>query len=416
MANMQTQYANERVYVDEERGVMSITDFSMSDRQVAEYFASQAPDQREDRLKAAIQTGVLALKSADVGERVDYVKKEFERLRADVEKKMDDTVRNMDGYLGKDGMMPRMMDVYIGKDGEVFKVMEKYIGEGGEVSEMAKKMALEWANTLRQSMDPRNEQSPLHGMRQDILGRLDMMLKEMAQRTGEMNMEQKTPLKGREFEEYCLREIGQIAHVTGDVVEDTSKIPGSVPNAKKGDLMIVVAGTGARIAIEVKNVKKIYESKASNVLDGAIENRGADFGLLVVKNVEAFSESMGWFHEFGSTNKLAVALGSESDDDAHDRIIRKEILLIAYKWARARAMANALDVGSVDAKAIAGKMNKVKESLSGLSGIKRQVTTIEKAAGKIRTTIDEVTGDVKTTLDDVSTSLRKAGAERRSEM
>ena len=79
-------------------------------------------------------------------------------------------------------------------------------------------------------------------------------------------------------------------------------------------------------------------------------------------------------------------------------------------------MANALDVGSVDAKAIAGKMNKVKESLSDLSGIKRQVTTIEKAASKIRTTIDEVTVGVKTTLDDVSTSLRKAGAERRSEM
>lgn len=411
MSVIQAQYTDERVRVDEEKGVVTIADFSMSDKQVAEYFASHAPDQREDKMKAAIRAGVLTLKSVDVGERVDYVKKEFELLRTDVEKKMDDAVRGMDGYLGKDGMMPRMMEWYVGKEGEVFKAMERYIGEGGEVSEMAKKLAAEWADNLRQSMDPRDEKSPLHGMRQDILGRLDMMLERIAQRTGEKNIEQKTPLKGREFEEYCLREIGRLAHVTGDTVEDTSKTPGSVPNAKKGDLVLAVAGTGVRIAIELKDVKKISVNEASDVLDGAIENRGADFGLLIVKNREAFPRHMGWFHEFDSTNKLAVALGSESDGNARGWTIHREILLIAYKWARARAMANALDVGRVDAKTIAAKMNDIKGSISSMSGIKRQVTTIEKAASNIRSLADEVTDNVNTALDEVSTSIRKTGAK-----
>ena len=413
MSIIQAQYTDERVHVDEERGTVSITDFSMNDRQVAEYFASQAPDQREDRLEAAIRAGVLALKSVDVGERVDYVKKEFERLRSDVEKKMDDAVHDMDDYLGDDGMMPRMMERYVGEEGEVFNIMERYIGEGGEVSEMAKKLAAEWADTLRQSMDPRNEKSPLHGMRQDILSRLDTMLEGMAQRIGERNIEQKTPLKGREFEEYCLREISQLAHITGDAVEDTSKMQGSVPNSKKGDLVAVIADTGGRIAIEVRNVKKMSMSKALDLLDGTIENRGADFGLLVVKNVEAFPRHMGWFHEFGSTDKLAVALGSESDGATRDWTIHKEILLIAYKWARARAMANALVTERVDAKAIAAKMNIVRESISGLSGIKRQVTTIEKAAGSIRGMVGKVTDGANATLDDVAASLKKAGANGR---
>ena len=411
MADM--TYADVRVHVDEERGAVSITDFSMSDPQVAEYFASQAPDQREDRLEAAIRAGVLALKSADVGERVDYVKKEFERLRTDVEKKMDEAVRDMDGYLGEDGRMPRMMEEYIGKEGEVSKLMEKYIGEDGEVREVSRKLATEWADTLRQSMDPRNEKSPLHGMRQDILDKLDTMLKGMAERMGEKNIEQKTPLKGLEFEEYCRQEVGRMAHVTGDAVEDTSKIPGNVPNAKTGDLVIDVSDTNVRIAIEVKDIGRMSENKASDVLDDVIENRGANFGLLIVKNVEAFPGHMGWFHEFGSTKKLAVALGSKSDDDARDWVIHREILLIAYKWARARAMASALDAGRVDAKAIAAKMNGIRESLSGLPSIKRQVRTIEGAAGKIRVMVDEVTDAAKTALDDVDASLKKTGLKRR---
>lgn len=413
MADM--TYVDVRVRVDEERGAVSITDFSMSDPQVAEYFASHAPDQREDRLEAAIRTGVLTLKSTDVGERVDYVKKEFERLRADVEKKMDETVRDMDDYLGADGKMPRMMEEYIGKEGEISKIMEKYIGEDGEVREVSRKIAMEWANEMRQSMDPRNEKSPLHGMHQDIVNNLDRMREGMAERMGEKNIEQKTPLKGQEFEEYCRQEIGRMAHVTGDVVEDTSKIPGNVPNAKTGDLVIDVIDTDVRIAIEVKDIGRMSEKKASDVLDDVMNNRGANFGLLIVKNVEAFPGHMGWFHEFASTKKLAVALGSKSDDDARDLVIHREILLIAYKWARARAMASALDTGRVDARAIVAKMNGIRDSLSDLPSIMGQVKTIEGAAKKIRVTVDDVTNAAKAALDDVDTSLKKTGGIKGAE-
>lgn len=388
----------QRVRVDEKRGVVSITDFSMSDREVVEYFASQDPGLYEDRLEVAIRTGVLALKSTYVGERVDYVKKEFERLKTDLEKQMNETVRGIDGYLGNDGTMPRLMKAYVGEEGEVFKVMERYIGEGGEVSGMAKKMAEEWADTLRQSMDPRNEQSPLHYMHQDILDRLNTMVKGI----GGKDIEQKTPLKGQKFEEYCRSELGELTHVIGDTLEDTSKTTGSVANSKKGDLVATVAGTDARIVIEVKNVTEMSEREASDVLDDSMENRGADFGLLVMKNVEAFSKSMGRFHEFNSTNKLAVALGSKSDDD---NIIHREILLIAYKWARARVAANSLETGTVDAKAMAEKMKKVKDSLSKLSYIKGKATTIKNTADDIHRTAGQMTDDINTALDDVHESL-----------
>ena len=178
-------------------------------------------------------------------------------------------------------------------------------------------------------------------------------------------------------------------------------------------MVLEITDAGVRITIEVKDIKKMSVGRASDVLDGSIENRGADFGLLIVKNREAFPRQMGGFHEFGSTNKLAVALGSESDGDARDRTIHREILLIAYKWARARATSNAPDVGRADAKTIAAKMNDIRESTSSMSGIKRQVTTMEKAASKIRVLADEAADEVSAALDDVSASLKKTGAKRR---
>ena len=76
-------------------------------------------------------------------------------------------------------------------------------------------------------------------------------------------------------------------------------------------------------------------------------------------------------------------------------------------------MASALDAGRVDAKTIAVKMNRIRESLSGLPSIKRQVRTIEGAAGKIRVMVDEVTDAAKAALDDVDASLKKTDLKRR---
>ena len=408
MSNMQPQY-NERVRVDEEHGAVSITDFSVSDRQVAEYFALYNPDQREDRLEAAIRAGVLALKSVDVGERVDYVKKEFEQLRSDVEKKMDDTVRDVAEYLGEDGKMSRMMERYVGEEGEVFKAMDEYIGEDGEVNEMGREMAEEWAAM----MDPRNEKSPLNLLRKEILGRLDEVRDGFAKRMGEKSVEDVTPIKGRKFEEYCLDEVSKLVRVTGDKIKDTSKTTGSKPGGKKGDFVVEIAGTDTSITIEVKDQGGISENKVMSLLDNSMANRGADFGLFIIKNVEAFPKSMGWFHDFGSTNKLAVALGSKADGNARDWTIHKELLLVAYKWARAKAIANKLDAESVDAKAIMAKMNEVRASLSGLSTIKKHATSIANTANKIRGEADTVTRTANDALDDVSGSLEKAGVEGR---
>ena len=111
-----------------------------------------------------------------------------------------------------------------------------------------------------------------------------------------------------------MDELGKLAHIMGDDISDMSKMTGYVSNSKKGDMVVNVAG-GSSIAIEVKDVGSITQDGASELLDDCMDNRDAAFALLVVKNVEAFPKSMGWFHEFGPS-KLAIALGSASEVDA----------------------------------------------------------------------------------------------------
>ena len=59
---------------------LTITDFQTTDPEVVGYFEKIKPELRQDRLVSTLRTGVIALKDAQIGERVDYVEKEFQKL------------------------------------------------------------------------------------------------------------------------------------------------------------------------------------------------------------------------------------------------------------------------------------------------------------------------------------------------
>ena len=62
------------------KGKLTITDFQTADPEIVEYFDKQKPELRQDRLVSTLRTGVMALKGAQIGERVDYVQKEFQKM------------------------------------------------------------------------------------------------------------------------------------------------------------------------------------------------------------------------------------------------------------------------------------------------------------------------------------------------
>jgi hypothetical protein len=86
--------------------------------------------------------------------------------------------------------------------------------------------------------------------------------------------------KGRDHELDVESLLGDLVAVTGDGLDDVSKVPG-LDGTMKGDKVIRPRG-GVAIVAEEKCTKPITEAKARMLLDEAMRNRGAGFGMLIV--------------------------------------------------------------------------------------------------------------------------------------
>jgi hypothetical protein len=356
-------------------GELTIKNFQTSDPDIVDYFEKQQDEIKQERFVSALRTGVMALKSTDISERVDYVEKKFEKLHNNFENKIsgtfDDLVNLHDGIFGENGQM---------RD-----IMTEHFGENGIL--------------LKEVFDPNNEQSPLYKIMRGFQIEFSTLRAELGIKETEEDLTSRTTLKGAEFEDMCREILEKPAKVFGDTIEDTTSNPGNVKRSKKGDLVLTVADSSKKIAIEIKDVGTISANKITDTLDEAIENRAASFGILVAKSVESFPREIGWFQEIGG-NKLVVALGSESEDSFHE-----ELLLIAYKWARTKVNSQNSREKQVDAEAIDGKIQSIRKKIKKMSTIKTDCSNIEKTSKHIKTVAEEIVNEITDELDDMNKSL-----------
>jgi len=154
------------------------------------------------------------------------------------------------------------------------------------------------------------------------------------------------------------------------------------------------------ITYEVKDVGNYSLPAIQKSLEESMINREALFGVFLVKNVESLPQSVGWFNEYDG-NKLVCALGSENSDDK----LHGEILLISYKWAKAKVMLQVLRESQIDAEFIQNKITKIQKKLAELSRINTQCTNIETASEKIRTIAKSLKVDIDTELNEILGSM-----------
>ena len=394
---------NEVVRIDEAENTLVVTNFVLNDRPVAEYFAAQSSEQREERLKAVIRTGVMALSSADVASRVDYVKGEFAELRHKMDESINSATQSMDDYFDSKGKMPAMIEEYLGDNGKITKIMGQYVGEDGNMRKVISDMVTKWTEGLNTSMDPNNPEGLLSSLKNDLNNGLNEIKEIISRGEGARSERIKSTAKGRDFEEECLDRLSDVAHYYGDAVEPVGTQAGSLGSSRKGDILIEIVKFEARIVIETKDIGNISKNEIEGQLSEAMENRDAHFGLFIVKNVEAVKKSMKWFYEFNSGDKLAVALGSEIDDD----VLHEEILLIAYKWARAKAVENVQKQSKVDTVTLAAKMDAVRKEIDELRPIYTSLKSIDKSTKNIRDIVDAMVGSANKSLDEINSMLQK---------
>ena len=211
---------------------------------------------------------------------------------------------------------------------------------------------------------------------------------------------QKGTQKGVEFEEYCENIISDIAKAHGDKLEATGNTTGLIDGSKKGDHVYTIEDTGQKIVLEMKDYSSPQSvPKLESYMNEAIQNRGAEYGIVVSKRKSSFPDHVGIFQEYDN-NKLCIALTTEESEDAE---LQNELLTIALRWARLRLKQKS---GTVDSGLIIQKIDSAQRNMKKFSNIKTKCTSIKNTSEEISYDLDDLRDLIKADLDDVSKSLK----------
>jgi hypothetical protein len=187
--------------------------------------------------------------------------------------------------------------------------------------------------------------------------------------------------KGRTFEDRIHGLLDEIATVRGDVAHHVGDQAGET-RGKKGDTVVEIGAAAgpalAKVAFDPKD-SQLTRPRAWEVLNGSLEDRGADYAVLVVASNENLPANTQNLVEYEG-NKLIVAV----DRDEPERIV----LETAYGLARTRSLAMHKDELALDAAAMKEAIEEARRALEslktarqGLTGMRKNADSVEAALG-----------------------------------
>jgi len=340
---------NSIIDLDIKNGKLIIKNLETADPEIVEYLSEQQAGLRQERFISALRTGVISLKTNQTSEKTDYVVKEFHKLRNEVLTTVQDIQVLHEDNLGENGTLQKQLD-------------EKFEG-------------FRHALNIKQAED---------------------------------EIKNKTPLKGGDFEDVCYEILGRAAKVNGDLLEDTTGVIGKLKGCKKGDYVLTLSDCKKKITFDAKDVGSISSTKILEVLVGAIDNREASYGVLIVKSPEAVPKSIGAFNEIGES-MLVCAIGNGDEVTIHD-----ELLIMALRYAKSRIMAQNSNSKEVDSGLIQEKIENIRKKIGKFRTIKSNCTNIEKSTKDIRITTQSLEDEINDELDSVDRSLENGKEMKKS--
>jgi hypothetical protein len=308
----------------------------IGDQDIVSYFENLQSQGKDlyENLENIIKLGVIAAKSAHVGTQVDFVEKKFMIIQTKLEKQLDEQFGDHGNFI-KDSM-----------------------------TEMLRQLGLDLGISKAVKIE-----------------------------------HQKGTQKGIEFEEYCEEIISEIAKHHNDRLENTSKTKGLIKNCEKGDFIYTIQDSGKKIVIEAKDYNSRQTiPKLEEYMKEAIENRGANYGIVVSKRESGFSKEVGLFQEYG--NNLFVALTTEESENPE---LQNELLVIALRWAKLRIKQKS---GVVDSSLIIEKIENIQRTMKTFSNIKTKCTSIKNTSDEIAEGLEELRETINADLLGVSNSLK----------
>lgn len=392
-----------QITLNEREKTVLIRSVLLDEQEVFEALSSMTVEMRPPFLKRAIRVGVIALKDVLTAEKLDYVRREFDRLDTQLEQIFTKQLgpEGMKGELenifGDSGQLRRALEQIFGEDGTLIRDILDPDKESTPIGGLRKTIESYFKgkdSEVYSMLDPHKKDSPVNRLREELVTKLDAIKTDLDIYLAKKELTDKMPKKGFDFEDDLESYLQQVTRPFNDHVERVSKELGK-SRTKKGDFTITIHDPTApasvpRIVVETKAVKNLPVTGRGllGYMDKAMANRDAQFTIAVSK--APLSLAVGRFREYEG-NKIVC----EFADDGLP-------VEVAYKVARVRLLLGKLkETGKVDLAKIDAEIDIIRNQLETIRGIKTKLTGIRDASDAVRQELDGLKQKILESLGEI---------------
>lgn len=388
--------------IDTEANSVHLRDLTIFDDTLTTYLDQFEPDEYEQAVERALTVGAATLQLAETEKELEYVRREFENLHADMSDEVEDVQDEMEDKLGDDGVLADILDEYLGKEGALHEHIDEAFGEDGIFSERLDEELGEDGERIQQALDPDRDGTPTNRLLNRLKDEIDTIRQRLDEEAGEAEIRGKTSLKGDDFEDDLMVMLENTCSGTPHTFEYTGDDEGELSGRKVGDFVIELGDTGQTLVVEAKSSKNVSTPKMRDEMDEAIRNRDADYGLFVCECASYVPNEVGYLQEY--EDFVAVCLSRDEDDEIDERLFQ-----IGFNWAKIRTGHAAMETGEdIDTSRIQTKINEIESAIDQFSTIKRKCTSIRGSANDIDENLDAIRDDVIGQIHDIQGELAKS--------
>ena len=388
----------------------------------------QAGEEPAKTVAGAIEIGAPVLDREQAAANAEYVKTEFERASRRLEQEFSEEARKVTELFGE------RVDAVLGpENGRLVRELEKLFSDGSSASVQNRVRELVGEALTRSRQDLMRQFSAADGSNplSDFKAGTIRVLKQaderqqrdqhvLLERMGELEKQlqalrlekekleeveaerERGTAKGRTFEEQVFETLDALATPQGDVAEPVGDVKGAT--GKTGDVVVAIDACNGpargRIVFEAKD-SRLSRPKALAELDGALEQRDADFAVLVVPGADEVPARMQPLREYNG-DKLIVEF------DPADSTLGLEL---GYRLARARVLMARADGAEVDSAAVQDVVQRALTALEDVRRVKSQLSGATTSIDNARDILETMAAQVRSHLADVDDLVSRGGDE-----
>jgi hypothetical protein len=377
----------------------------------------------------AVEIGARVLDREQTGANAEFVKGELEKTTRDVEHVMTERTREVTEQIER-----KVEEAFGAESGHVMKAIKLHFSDDSSaaVQNRVREVVAEALTHVQQSLvqqfssaDSRNPLAEFKagvvremqdaGRRQHTsLAEMTRHLAALQQQMGELRVErdklaeleaerERGTAKGRTFEELVVEAVDRVASLQGDDCDGVGDLKGAT--GRTGDVVVALDACSGpprgRIVFEAKT-GRLSKPDALRELDKALQQRDADFAVLIVPSEDKVPAKMRALREYNG-DKMIVTFDPEADGAL--------TLEVAYSLARARVLMSKSEAEGVDAAAVRDTVERALNAMESVRAIKNQLTGAKTSIDKARDLIDSMADQVREHLKNVDRLVLEATAD-----